>query len=171
MKEIRNIRNDDHIIKVYLNSDDEFIELDTSDSTFLTRFADFTKWLEDIDAELQGKADEAEKKFEGRPMFEQDEDGEVTSFDTEQFMLLTDIWTDSCRRCVERLETLFGAGVCRKYFKKSYEINPDFVPNEDEINELIEALSDVVLKAFGARKEQIGKKYNKGRKGRRKTNE
>ena len=156
-------RGNDNLVKVYLNDRKDYIVIDTDDPGFLRRFADFVKWVDDYTAELEKKGKEADKKFEGRPMIREDENGDK-SIDPEQFLALMDIRIAAFRECAKRIDSIFGEGTCQKYFYESYEVNPEYVPDDEAINDFIEAMQPIIEKAYEIRFDRLGKKYSKTRR-------
>lgn len=150
--------------KVYVNEHDDYILIDPGDHSFLSKFADFIHWLEDKQAELDKISAEMKEKYAGREMFKENEDGNV-DVDTEQLTDLISVQTSTYKECEEKVEELFGQDALKKYFRASYEINPDFIPDIDYIFDFIEEITPVLDKTYGARAERINKRYNKNRKG------
>ena len=52
----------------------------------------------------------------------------------------------------------------KKYFRALYEINPDFVPDEECIMDFLEEISPVLQTIYQERGRQINQKYGKNRK-------
>lgn len=156
-------RGNDNLVKVYLNDRKDYIVIDTDDPGFLRRFAGFIKWVDEYTAELEEKGKEAEQKFEGRPMITEDEEGNQV-VDPDQLLALMDIRIAAFQECVKKIDEIFGAGTCEKFFIESYEANPDFVPDDEAINDFIEALQPIIEKAYAIRFERLGKKYSKTRR-------
>ena len=166
MQEYRLKRNYDEVFKVFLNDGDDFIIINPADSSFIDKFAQFMAWIDEKSAELNKIAKDADEKYEGRPVIK--EDGENIIVDTEQLQLFTGLRTDLYKECAERIDQLFGEGTLRKYFKEFYDINPDFIPDEDCINDFLENIKPAVDAAYGTRAKRLEGKYNKSRTGRRK---
>lgn len=151
--------------KVYVNEYDDYILIDPGDHTFLGRFADFIHWLEGKQVELDKISADMKAKYSGREMFKEDEEGNI-DIDTEQLADLINIQTSAYKECREKVEELFGQDALKKYFRLSYEINPNFIPDLDYIFDFIEEITPVLEKTYGARAERINKKYSKNRRGR-----
>lgn len=68
-------------------------------------------------------------------------------------------------RIMEKLDEVLGEGFTRKVFRENYELNPDFVPDELAITELLEALVPVMEDAYGERIKRNKSKYSATKKG------
>lgn len=150
--------------KVYVNEYDDFIMIDPGDQSFLGKFADFIHWMEEKQKELDRISADMEKKYGGRMMISESEDGD-TEVDTEQLIELVNLQLKTYKECADKVDELFGQETLKKYFRASYEINPNFVPDLDYVFDFIEEITPVLEKVYGARAERINKKYNKNRKG------
>lgn len=152
----------DDLVKVLVNDDDDYVYLNPNDSTFMDRFAKFLAWLEEKTSELEKLGKEKDEQYEGRAMIS--EDGEV---DVEQLLEFTSIQVATLNEITERIDDLFGQNTLRKFFKAFYEINPDFVPDADCVNDFLEQIIPAVNDAYDARIERINAKYNKSRRGKK----
>lgn len=157
----RSLKNES--VKIYLNEDNDYIVLNPSDAKFMDKFAAFLRWLDELDAETTERAAEAEKRFEGREIYGKDAEGNEV-IDTEQVSELASIQLNTYERVVEHIDTLFGDGTIRKYFKELYEEIPDFVPNQDCINDFITQISPALEHVYIVRNKKVKNKYNRNRK-------
>lgn len=155
------------MVKLYLNSADDFVYIDPNDSGLFDRFAGFISWLDDKGAELEQKEKEIGERYGDAVI--RDSEGEVADFNTAAVLELCRLRTDSYREACRMLDGIFGADTCRKYFRDSYEINPDFVPDDMGILEFMEQITPVFNDIFRGRKEKLDLKYSKSRKGGGKT--
>lgn len=165
MAEMRLRNYSDDLQKVYVNEYDDFILINPGDHSFFSKFAEFLSWIDEEGAELNRIAEEAGKKYQGREMISEDEDGN-TEIDTEQFLELAEVRLSACKKCNDRVDALFGQDTLKKYFRVSYEVNPDFVPDLDCIFDFIEEITPALEQIYNQRADRISKKYNKNRKGR-----
>lgn len=150
--------------KVELNEFGDYILINPGDAAFSKKFSDFIKWLNDKNEELGKVAAEMGEKYKDTPMIQQNEDGD-TEIDTEQFSIFVKLKVDLYEQCSEKIDALFGQGTLRKYFRAFYEINEDFVPDEDCIRDFLEEISPVLERIYDERFEKISKRYNKNRRG------
>lgn len=155
-----------NLLKVELNEQGDFIYLNPNDTSFMEKFSKFLRWMDEKGNDLQKQGNEAEEKFKGRPLMSEDEEGN-TMIDTEQFELLTQIQAETMRECSEKIDQLFGQNTLGKYFKTFYEINPDFVPDEECVEDFLSAITPAIEKVYQARVERISKKYTRKRTGRK----
>jgi hypothetical protein len=166
MQELKLNKKDDNILKVYVNEYDDFILLDAGDAMFMDRFVQFLQFVEDNNEALKVKEKEYNEKYHEKPLVTENEDGDA-EVDVEQLLTLTGIKTAIYKEYCEKIDTLFGQGTIKKYFRLSYEINPDFVPDEDCIADFIEQITPAIEKAYSIRADKISKKYSKNRRGKK----
>ena len=69
------------------------------------------------------------------------------------------------QKIMEELDKVFGENFCRKVFRENYELNPDFVPDEIALAELVDSLVPIMEKAYGERIKRTQNKYNAGKRG------
>lgn len=152
--------------KVMVNEDDDYIVVNANDATLVERYAELIQWLENQQTEMETKANELEEKYKGQSAVTKDEDGTV-NVNTEMILELTRVKSDLYKEVCTRIDNLFGQEVVNKYFKSCYELNSDFVPDEECIIDMVNSLSEVIEKIYKARLERIRKKYSTNRQGRR----
>jgi hypothetical protein len=119
---------------VLLNEWDDFIRLDLHDKEFPKRFMDFVDWwVEELDVihmreEWLGRID--------------------TKKNHRAVLSLTDIILTAYQECYRRIDELFGAGTVKKYFRKFYDDNPDFLPGEECIKDFIMNIASAISQAY-----------------------
>lgn len=150
--------------KVELNEFGDFILINPNDVAFPKAFGAFIRWIEEKEAELGKTASELENKYKGIPMISHDESGDV-KIDSEQFSLYMQIKTELYTECCQRIDEIFGQDALKKYFRVFYEVNPDFIPDEDCIMDFVDEISLVLESIYQERFKRINQKYNKKRKG------
>lgn len=149
--------------KVELNEYGDCIYINLGDATLMKKYNELIAWMDGQSDELSKIAAEMEKKYAGKPMISRNEDGD-TEVDTEQFAVFTEIKNNLYKGCVKRIDDLFGEGTMKAYFRPMYEINPEFVPDEDCIMDFLEEISPVLEAIYKERAAGIDKKYSKNRK-------
>ena len=165
MKEFRtNNKQEESLAKVILNDKEEYVLINGKDATIFDRFAEFIKWLDDMGNEIKKKEKDIEAEY-GKDIVQRDEDGAVEDINTGAFIALSKLRTDTYREAAERIETVFGTGTMRKYFNAFYELNPEFVPDDECIYDFIEEITPVLNEIFADRKKRIELKYNRNRRG------
>lgn len=157
-------QQEENLAKVLLNSEDDYIYINEKDASIFDKFADFLKWLEEKDADLTRKEADYRQKY-GSEIIKRNADGEVEDVNTDAFVQFSRLRTETYKEVAERIEAIFGEGVLRKYFRKFYEINPDFVPDDECIYDFIEEMTPILNSLFAERSERIALKYNRNRKG------
>lgn len=157
-------QQEENLAKVFLNSEDDFIYINEKDASIFDKFAAFLKWLEGKDADLDRKEAEYRQKF-GNEVITRADDGSIENVNADAFVELSRLRTDTYREAAEQIESIFGAGALHKYFRKFYEINPDFVPDDECIYDFLEEITPVLNELFADRSKRIALKYNRDRKG------
>lgn len=142
------------LFEISLNKYDDLLVINSAD---LSVFEGFTKLYENIE-KIANKAKEEVAKLEKQ--YGQDED---TNTDVVMKYVSVAVHVSKC--IMEELNKVFGDDFTDKVYRESYEINPDFVPDELALYELVEALIPVVEKAFGERIKRRQNKYNAGKRG------
>lgn len=161
-------RHSERTIKVFVNDFDDYILLDPSDTTLAMRFQRFMAWLNTRGQELQKEAAELDETYKGTPMVTENEETGETDIDLEQFGKFAEIQCSFFQEIADKLNEVFGQDVLRKYFRASYEINPEFIPDDLAIQDFLDSITPVMEQVFKTRFDRINAKYNTGRKGGRK---
>lgn len=157
-------KKQENLFKLYLNEYDDFIYINESDSGTFDRYAEFLRWLDEKDAELKIKEKEFRKTYKDG-IVKYDEDGEVVGVDVAALSALSRIHSDTYREVCGKIDFIFGEGTCKKYFRVMYEVNPNFVPDDECIYDFLEEITPVMNQLFSDRKKRIDLKFNKNRKG------
>ena len=98
-----------------------------------------------------------------------DEDGDIVDFNIDAFVALSKTRTDTYREAAAKIDRIFGQDVIRKYFRLSYEINPDFVPDDECIYDFLDSMTPVLNQIYADRAKRVKLKYNRDRKGGKRT--
>ena len=142
--------------EVSLNKYDDLLVLNCSDLSVFEKFKDLYDNVDEIAKSANKEIDRLNAKAE--------EDG---SDKTEDFMDYVKVNVDFSTRVLEELDKVFGDGFTKKVFREHYELNPDYVPDEIEIAELLESLIPIMEKAYGERIKRTREKYNPAKRGKR----
>ena len=118
------------------------------------------------EAEHEGNQDANRNGLAGLAKEEIEETGE-TDIDLEQFGKFAETQCAFYNEIAAKLNEVFGQDVIRKYFRVSYEINPEFVPDDLAIQDFLESITPVMEQVFQTRFERMNGKYSKDRKGKR----
>ena len=157
-------RQEENLAKVFLNSNDDFIYINEKDASIFDRFAALMKWLEEKEGDVREKEKEIEKQY-GKDIVRLDEEGNVEDVNVDAFVRISALRTEVYREAAERNDSIFGEGTIRKYFRKFYEINPGFVPDEECFSDFMEEITPVLNELFADRSRRIALKYNRDRRG------
>ncbi len=157
-------QQEENLAKVLLNSTDEFIYINEKDASIFDKFAAFLKWLEEKDADLNRKEVEYRQKY-GSGIITRAADGSIENVNADAFVEFSRLRTETYREAAERIESIFGADALHKYFRKFYEINPDFVPDDECIYDFLDEITPVLNELFADRSKRISLKYNRSRRG------
>lgn len=155
---------EENLAKISLNDNDDYIYLNEKDATIFDNFAAFMKWLEEKETCIREKEAEYEKEY-GKDIVKLDADGNVEDVNVDAFVQYSRLRTETYRESAERIDSIFGTGTLRKYFRKFYEINPEFVPDDECIFDFIEAMTPILNDLFADRSKRIALKYNRERMG------
>lgn len=165
MQEFRlNQKSDESLVKVFLNENDDYVMLNQNDASFFDRYSQIVSWLNAKQAEYEKLVGEYQKKYKGKKMFEEMEDGSL-NIDSEQLSDFANLRTDLCKECVKKINILFGENTIEKFFRSIYDVIPDFIPDEDCIYDFFEEMSPVVSALFNKRIATMRSSYSKGRTG------
>lgn len=157
-------QQEENLAKVYLNSEDDFIYINEKDATIFDKFAEFLKWLDGKNNEVSQQEAEFDKKY-GKDFVTRNENGDVEDVNVDAFVHYSKMRSDTYKETVERIDAIFGVGTIRKYFRKFYEINPDFVPDDECIYDFLDEMTPILNTLFSDRAKRVSLKYNRNRKG------
>lgn len=155
---------DEHIVKVYLNDSDDYIYINDRDTSVVDRFAEFIKWLEEKEKDISTKQAEFEKQY-GKDIITHDEDGEIDDINVDALVAFCKVRREIYLEATDQIDRILGQDAIKKFFRVSYEINPDFVPDDECLYDFIEAITPVLNQVFEGRAKRISEKYNRDRKG------
>lgn len=143
-----------NLLEVSVNKYDDLLILDCDDLNIFQRFVSLYENIQNI-------AEEAKQEVERLQAQHKDSDEE----DIEPVAAYVDLNIAFSQRVMKELDDTFGQGFTAKVFRENYELNPDFVPSEIAITDLIEALAPVMEKAYGERIKRNKSKYNANKRG------
>ena len=150
---------EDNLAKVFLNSNDDYIYINVKDATIFDRFALLLQWLEEKEVSLK------DQEKNSKDYIVRDENGDVVDVDVDEFIKCSSLRTETCKEVVERIDGIFGENTLRKYFRKFYEINPGFVPDDECIYDFLDEMTPILNELFSEREKRIELKYSNARKG------
>ena len=71
---------------------------------------------------------------------------------------------------IREIDALFGKDTIKNVFHECYELNENFVPDEDALVDFVNTVMPVMNELFKTRTEAIHRKYSPNRKARRRHN-
>lgn len=145
-----------NLLQISVNKYDDLLILDCSDLSVFTRFAELSQNVNIIADE----ADREIKKLNNKYTSQQVEDGDIDA--AKEYISTNIIYI---KKIMEELNNVFGAGFTDNVFRENYELNPEFVPDELAIMDLIEALTPIMENAYGERIKRNKSKYSAANKG------
>ncbi len=167
MEQIRMKNSSEELLKkVVVNEQEDYIVLNANDSSLVERYVELIQWMENKQKELEEQGKAFEEKHKGQKALNKNEDGSV-DYNTDMLLELAKMQCGVYKEVCEKVDAIFNQEVVKKYFRSCYEINPDFVPDEECVIDLLNSLSEVIETVYKIRMERISKKYSANRKGRR----
>lgn len=159
-------RVQEKLFTLYLNDKDEYIQINVNDAAVFDRFADFLSWLDKKTEDITAKEKAFQEKYGA--VIREGSDGNI-DINTDAFIELSKMRSSTYRETEERIDMIFGAGTCKKYFRSLYEISPDFVPDDECFFDFLEEITPVLNNLFADRRKRIELKYSKNRNGGKKN--
>lgn len=157
-------RNSIEAYKLFLNDRDDYIYINDQDAALFDRFAEFINWIGEKTAELQKQEREFAEKY-GDEIVKKDENGNVEEINAPALLEISKMRTQTYRDTANKIDSIFGEGTIKKFFYVSYDINPNFVPDDECIFDFLEEITPVLNDLFADRKKRIDLKYGKNRNG------
>ena len=151
---MENLNFNTGILRIKVNEYGDVLRLDSSDLSIFNRFHALYKRLDELADNANMEVDQVVEKYK--------DEEEVNVDMVHDYVSLTIRYSESV---MQELNAIFGADFTVKVFRENYELNPDFVPDELVLTELIEALIPVMEKAYGERVQRNKSKYNANKRG------
>jgi len=128
------------ILRIKVNEYGDVLLLDSSDLSIFNRFHALYTRLEELADNANREVEQVVEKYK--------EEEEVSIDMVHDYVSLTIRYSENV---MQELNAILGVDFTAKVFRENYELNPDFVPDELVLTELIEALIPVMEKAYGER--------------------
>lgn len=145
-----------NLLEVSLNKYDDVLVIDCNDVNVFTKFSNLYERFD----KLSQNASEEVKKLKNEYAGNSEEDVNV-----DEIRAYVDVHIRVSKTIMSELDAVFGNDFTKKAFRENYELNPDFVPDEIALSELIEALTPIMEKAYGDRIKRTKSKYNAAKRG------
>lgn len=157
-------RQEESLVKVFLNSQDDYIYIDDRDTSIVDRFAELIQWIESKGKEISEKEKSFEQQY-GKDIITRNEEGEIDDINIDALVAFCKFRRETYQEAADRIERILGQDAIKKFFHASYEINPDFVPDDECLYDFLDAVTPVLNQVFEGRAKRISEKYNRNRKG------
>lgn len=145
-----------NLFEVSVNKYDDLLILDCDDITIFQRFSllydNIMKISEDAEAKVKSLKEKYGDKFED-------------AANADGIRDYVEVNISFSRKIMGELDAVFGQDFTAKVYRENYEINPDFVPSETALSDLIELLVPIMEKAYGNRIERNKSKYSAAKRG------
>lgn len=143
-----------NLLKVSVNKYDDLLVLDCDDMSIFEKFSLLYNNIEKISKEAENEIDELKKKY-----------ADGSAEDIEELRSYVRVNIEYAKKVMSELNAVFGADFTSKVFRENYEINPDFVPSEIALTELIEEMIPIMEEAYGERIKRNKSKYSADKRG------
>lgn len=125
------------LVKVELNDMRDYVEVPVGNNAFFDCFAQGCKQIEGLARGACNKLKKIERKYKKLEDFELDlKRIEETAKVNIQFSI----------NATAIIDNIFGEGTVRKYFRKLYEEDPDFMPNVECFTDFLNQITPVMQK-------------------------
>ena len=151
---MRDFNFDNGILHIKVNGYGDELLLDSTDMSIFNRFVEMYDKVQKI-------ADELEVELK-RVKEECDAEGETSTAGVTAYI---NVYIEHIKKIAAEFDGVFGDGFMHKVFRENYELNPNFVPDELSITELLEAIIPIMEDAYGERIKRNKSKYSAAKKG------
>lgn len=142
------------------------LKINVNDSNVANRFNRLIQNLEHVSDEFETEVKEKEDKYKDRELVKET-DG-VKKIDTEQIADLCSLNVRYINRCIEEINAVFGENTIQNVYKECYELNEDFVPDEELLLQFVDGVIPEMNKLFEQKFERNKKRYSPANKGKKK---
>lgn len=120
------------LIKLELNDYGDYIAVSPSDNALFERFAAGSKQIIDMADSVSRELEIINRKCEGK-----------TNFDAvcEELEEAAKIQVQFSKDAIKIIDNIFEEGTVRKYFRKFYEQDPDFLPSVDYFTDFFDQIT------------------------------
>lgn len=150
------------------NKSDELItvlKINVNDSNTANRFTRLIQNLEHVSDEFEVEAKEKEEKYSDREIVKVEK--ESKTIDTEQVIDLCDMNVRYINRCIEEINAVFGENTIQNVYKECYELNADFVPDEELLLQFVDGVIPIMNGLFKEKFERNKKRYSPAKRGKK----
>lgn len=132
------------LFKIELNKWGDYIEIPTTDTGFFDRFVETYRQIVNAARELLGR-------------YREIDEARVLPGHENKTVEKIRAKVRFCEEAAERVDSVFGQGTLRKYFREHYENIPDFMPYTECFIDFFERIAPVLEKLSGRKVEEQDK--------------
>lgn len=144
-----------NLLEISVNKYDDLLVLDCSDVSIFSRFTNLYTNLDKISKDAAEEVDKLKKEYAGN-------EDDVNVNEIQDYL---NVHIMVSKKIMGELDSVFGSDFSKKVFRESYEVNPDFVPDEIALAEVVESLVPIMEKAYGERIKRNKTKYSAAKRG------
>lgn len=139
MEKIKIEKNGTSLVKIELNDMGDYVAISADSQNLFDKFAAGFKHIADLADELPKKLAEIEKKYADRTDFNAVMDKTIES--SKESVKFSE-------EAVNVIDSIFGEGTVKKFFRNVYEEIPDFLPDAECIIDFFEKISPIMEDLF-----------------------
>lgn len=145
------------ILHIKVNAYGDELLLDSTKISTFNKFAAMYGNVQKISNDAESEVKQIQQKHK-----------EVVSTDEVNIEAITELTNANIKyiqMILNELDGVFGDGFTKKVYRENYELDPDFVPDELSVTELIEALVPIMEDVYGERIKRTKSKYSAAKRG------
>jgi len=152
MSEALRISINSNIKRIECNGYGDEILIDVSDASVFDKFNAASEELDNLQKEYNKEADEIKERFPDET-------------DTDALVEVARFRIKYINRMIGTLDAIFGRGTVRKVFRENYELNEDFIPDEELLMEFLDQMIPIMEDLYKKRADKIRGKYSPDKRG------
>ena len=155
---MREIKLESGIEKIAVkNENDEIVcvlKINTADSQITSRFANLLDNVDALANEISKESARLKEKY-----------NDVDGSNTEYIIEISKFRVGYISKLIEEIDAIFGEDTIKNAYHECYEINEDFMPDEDMLIEFIDSVMPIMGELFEMRFKRNTTKYNATKRG------
>lgn len=147
------------ILHIKVNAYGDELLLDSTKISTFNKFAAMYGNVQKIADDAESEVKQIQQKYK---------EVNVTNVENVNIEAITELTNANIKyiqMILNELDGVFGEGFAKKVYRENYELDPDFVPDELSVTELIEALIPIMEDAYGERIKRTKSKYSAAKRG------
>lgn len=145
-----------NLLEISVNKYDDLLILDCSDVSVFAKFTNLYTNLDKISKDAAEEVEKLKKEYSG------ENEDDVNVNEIHEYL---NVHIRVSKKIMDELNAVFGSDFSQKVFRESYDVNPDFVPDEIALAEVVESLVPIMEKAYGERIKRNKTKYSAAKRG------